>query len=324
MDRCYISIIIPMFNAEKYIEECIESILAQKESFSDFEVIIIDDGSQDNSLIKCDKYIQNKEITILKQENKGASAARNAGLIEARGKYILFVDADDYIEKNSLINIARACKAQNEPDILFLKGMKTYLDGRFVPIEKDYDFERLINKTREEVFCYLSSRNKFNASPCLKMLKKTFLEDKKIIFEVGKRVEDLNWSMNCFINAESYGCYNGDYYYYRQQISNSNSARFEDSSYRDAKEVINKWIDLAGMEGNIKLHDYILSFTCYEYIILLANCKDYILNDKLWHKKMKMLYHYRKDKKALLICFLSNIIGIYNTSKLLNLYIKNR
>ena len=99
MSNKLISIIIPVYNGEKYIAKCIESILGQ--SYEHFELLIINDGSTDNTLEVCKKY-DDKRMRIINQKNKGVSTARNNGIKNSEGEYIMFVDADDYIEKNCL------------------------------------------------------------------------------------------------------------------------------------------------------------------------------------------------------------------------------
>ena len=96
-----ISVIVPVFNAEKYIENCILSILNQ--TYPHFELILIDDGSTDRSMSICQQF-ENKDqrIKVLHQSNQGVSSARNLGLLSARGDYITFVDADDTLEKEAL------------------------------------------------------------------------------------------------------------------------------------------------------------------------------------------------------------------------------
>lgn len=94
-----ISIIVPVYQVEKYISQCIESILAQ--TFTDFELILVDDGSKDNSGKICDEYAEkDKRIRVLHKENGGLSDARNKGLDNASGNYFMFVDSDDYIAPN--------------------------------------------------------------------------------------------------------------------------------------------------------------------------------------------------------------------------------
>ena len=96
---CLISIIVPVYNVEKYLERCLDSILSQ--TFSDFELILVNDGSTDHSLEICRSYAEKDErILLIDQENRGLSAARNAGIAVAKGEYLGFVDSDDYIAQN--------------------------------------------------------------------------------------------------------------------------------------------------------------------------------------------------------------------------------
>lgn len=94
-----ISVIVPVYNGENYISRCIESILLQ--TFTDFELLLIDDGSKDNSGNICDKYaLKDKRIKVFHKKNGGVSSARNLGLYHAKGEWVSFIDADDYIEQN--------------------------------------------------------------------------------------------------------------------------------------------------------------------------------------------------------------------------------
>ena len=96
-----VSIIVPVYNAEKFLRRCIDSILAQ--TYTDFELLLIDDGSKDSSGSICDKYAAKDErIRVFHKENGGVSSARNLGLDHAQGEWVTFVDADDYIEENFL------------------------------------------------------------------------------------------------------------------------------------------------------------------------------------------------------------------------------
>lgn len=96
---CEISIIVPVYKVEPYLRKCVDSILAQ--TFTDFEVILVDDGSPDNSGKICDEYAsKDSRVRVIHKKNGGLSSARNAGIDVARGKYLGFVDSDDYIEKD--------------------------------------------------------------------------------------------------------------------------------------------------------------------------------------------------------------------------------
>lgn len=96
----FLSIIVPIYNAEKYIEECLNSCLAQDIDSSDYEIVCVNDGSEDNSLDILKKYEKSHNIVVVDQKNAGVSSARNKGLLSAKGDFVWFVDSDDFIRQN--------------------------------------------------------------------------------------------------------------------------------------------------------------------------------------------------------------------------------
>lgn len=99
-----ISVIVPVYNVEKYLRKCIDSILCQ--TYKNFEIILIDDGSSDNSGKICDEYLNRDErISVFHKKNQGLSEARNTGIKKAKGKYLTFVDSDDFINEEYILNL---------------------------------------------------------------------------------------------------------------------------------------------------------------------------------------------------------------------------
>lgn len=117
-----VSVIIPLYNAEKYISECIDSVISQ--TYEDIEVIVVDDGSTDGSLgVVTSLYGSNERVIIISQENKGGSAARNVGIEKAKGKYIQFLDADDKLDENKIQSQMDLLKSLQYPtDVLVFSG----------------------------------------------------------------------------------------------------------------------------------------------------------------------------------------------------------
>ena len=114
----FFSVIVPVYNAEKTLRRCLDSILRQ--TFSDYEVILVDDGSKDSSLDICKSYCaKDKRFSVLHQENSGVSKARNRGLDSAKGNYICFVDSDDTITSDYLEQVNNAATAQ-KTDAIFI------------------------------------------------------------------------------------------------------------------------------------------------------------------------------------------------------------
>lgn len=107
-----LSIVIPIYNVELYVERCLLSCLNQNISISRYEIILVDDGSPDNSIDKISKWLDRENIILLTQSNSGLSVARNNGLLYARGKYVWFVDSDDWILENCLREITSYMDAE--------------------------------------------------------------------------------------------------------------------------------------------------------------------------------------------------------------------
>ena len=113
-----ISIIIPVFNVENYLKRCLDSILAQ--TFREFQVYIVDDGSTDQTGVICDEYAKkDKRITVIHKQNEGVSIARNTAIEMATGEYFLFFDGDDHVEENCLEELYEAAVHQNADAVLY-------------------------------------------------------------------------------------------------------------------------------------------------------------------------------------------------------------
>lgn len=115
------SIIVPVYNVEQYLSECIDSIL--KQTYRDFELILVDDGSKDSSGRICDEYeLKDKRIIVIHKENGGHTSARRTGLEIARGEYCSFVDSDDYVKDDFLKNYADIVERYS-PEIIAINGI---------------------------------------------------------------------------------------------------------------------------------------------------------------------------------------------------------
>lgn len=175
------SIIVPVYNVEKYIEDCLKSIFNQ--SYKDFEVIVVNDGTKDNSMEIVKKY----DVTIINQENSGLSVARNTGVKKAKGEYILFLDSDDYIEKDLLKKINN--NLNDNPDIIRYQIKETFEDREDINYkEEGFDttngveaFEKICNyHFIENAWCYAINR-KYYIESNYEFKKNTYHEDYGLI-----------------------------------------------------------------------------------------------------------------------------------------------
>lgn len=186
-----VSVIIPAYNVEKYLAECINSVLSQS---TVSEIIIVDDGSTDNTLAIASSFAEkNSFIKVFSQENSGQSIARNVGLKHATGEYVLFLDADDYLKEGVLTKAYKICK---ENDLDFIKyGWETFKDGdnrSFITLPKFAFFSEVISG--KEYFCELI-KSGYNSVPWNGIIKRKFIFDNDLFFYEGIQYEDNLFSL---------------------------------------------------------------------------------------------------------------------------------
>ena len=193
-----LSIVIPMFNCEQFISRCLTSIKNQNIDQEAFEIIIINDGSNDNSLKIAKGLSENfKNITIIDQENKGQSAARNLGVELAKGKYIWFIDSDDYIASNTLKMLLEVIESNNL-DILRFSITKT--DN--LNLNQCRNLNSISTQIRITDGPTHIAENEYHEGPCGYMINSSFLENVGIRFIEGKIMEDMVFTAELFLNAK--------------------------------------------------------------------------------------------------------------------------
>lgn len=189
-----ISIIVPIYNVGKYLPKCIESILNQ--TFKNFELILVNDGSTDNSGVVCDDYAKkDTRIKIIHKSNGGVSSARNAGLYVAKGEYIGFVDPDDYIDKNMYEKLYRLC-IDNNSDIAICRFNRE-INGK---IQNKESTEEIIELNNMEAMNELFKGNLYRFSLCNKLFSKKCFND--VLFPEERIHEDLSTTYKLFANSK--------------------------------------------------------------------------------------------------------------------------
>lgn len=211
-----LSIIIPVYNTEEYLAECLDSVFNQK--LRSFEVIIINDGSTDGSMdiIKAYEKKYSGIIIIIDQENAGLSAARNAGLEIARGKYIYFMDSDDYLFPNSLC-VAQDLSERQNLDVLFFsfeniceRSLITQY-GHMPMVQKRTMLDTEIMEGKE-LFCQFVNQNEYYVNVWLQFIRKDFIEKHGINFINGIIYEDRLFTYFLLFYAKKVRCLNRVFY----------------------------------------------------------------------------------------------------------------
>lgn len=188
-----LSIIVPVYNVEKYLERCIDSLLDQDLPHEEYEIILINDGSTDNSYEIAKRLAgEHDNIVLLTQENQGLSGARNTGLEHAKGKYIMFVDSDDWIEEKIVGNVL-AFMNNNQLDLCFYNFFFDYIDGRCVKGKAyKYDESRVYRGDQ------LMLDGMEVSSACRCMYHSEFLLNSGIRFTLGIYHEDIDFNYKLY------------------------------------------------------------------------------------------------------------------------------
>lgn len=198
-----ISVIIPVYNTEEYLAECVDSVLNQ--SFQSFEIILVDDGSTDSSGIICDKYAEkNQRIKVIHKKNGGQSAARNAAMDIATGKYVYFLDSDDYIGNQLLEKLYAIAEKQNA-DFVFFEA-QSFLDDKdnklYDNIQDHFEYFRKNNYDplpSQEQLMYLLKNNEYYVCTPFHFYKKQYLDKNGIRFREGIIHEDNLFSAMVYL-----------------------------------------------------------------------------------------------------------------------------
>lgn len=304
-----LSIIIPVYNVEKYIIKCISSLLYQNSN--DYELIIVNDGTKDKSIDLIEEHFSNKKITIINQENQGLSSARNTGLLYAKGEYVWFFDSDDWLDMNVLNGVIDSL---NDCDILYfasyytetsdktyiVKGLGTYTNGK----------ELSLNDYFHPVQFYI--------------YKRSFLQNIGLSFKKGVYHEDTLFTPQILYQSNIVKCYNNPVYHLLRR-EGSISQSFNPKRCYDLMSVISELLIFA--EKNIPNHEKYKWGNCIadainELLFLTRNGNRKLKDDvRLYIKdNSSQIYRYmlgsRKIPTKILGClsywFKVNLVNIYN------------
>lgn len=229
-----VSIIVPVYNTRKYIEKCLNSIVNQ--TMQSIEIIIVNDGSADDSETVIKQFIeehQNANIKYFKKENGGLSDARNYGVTKATGKYISFVDSDDYLEKD----LYKDLEKYMDDNIDLIKFKMTTVDENEKKIEKldGPVFEKI---TGEKAFERLCTKDRYLEVACVYLYRRDFFIENKFNYKVGAYHEDFGLTPIIIVQAKTVVSTNNFGYYYLQRNNSITSTEDDKKELKKAYDVL--------------------------------------------------------------------------------------
>lgn len=294
------SIIVPVYNVEQYIEKCINSVIAQ--TYSEWELILIDDGSIDKSAEICQRYVKrDKRIHLYKKENTGQADCRNIGVAKAKGDYLLFVDSDDYIDSRSLEYAYNACIKWPNVEVILSEGMYEVFGEKEIPkfywCANDYQ-----GMTGRDVLLHTMPISA-NWSPCGKIYRTIYWRDRKFTFLKNRLAEDFELIDRVILEARCVVMIAG-FYYYRRFRENSTMTRPNKKLKQD--ELLN----FASWEKYFKENHI-------EKDAELINCFRSRFANSFCHNILATLYLFNADEQKELIPQIRNFLFYldYNKSK---------
>lgn len=308
-----LSIVVPVYNVEKYLDQCLKSILDNYEN--GVEIVLIDDGSKDRSGEMCDEYEQKYSfIKVVHQKNGGLSVARNTGINNSKGKYIWFIDSDDYIPNGSIKTVLNYINTNT--DIIL---------GTYCEVDPDGN-EKIIDKPEMKVdinmlpYEYFMKLGNVSYAAVRFIVKRDILLENNLMFTSGIYHEDEDWTPRVLCNCKNISVIDDVIYKYRVGNTSSIMGMLNPKKVKD-KLLISEKIYGYSKKVNKSQGEFLKTRVEHMYIAAL---NEYCLYDKNVRKELvkdfkekKFLLKINNSKKSKFVLYTLNLIGVLNTSKLL-------
>ena len=312
------SIILPIYNVEKYLRPCVESILSQ--SFTDYEIILVDDGSKDSSPQICDEYSDKYDfIKTVHKINGGLSDARNVGLKHALGDYIFFIDSDDYlIDDSALAKINNAL--DDNQDVVAFKFIQWYEKSNTLSTcSFKYDIEFRGNSAAK-VYLDLIDKDAYYNSAWSKVIKRSVLINNNIEFEKGLLGEDNDWYYKVVAHVKTLALIDEPLYVYRQR-EGSITKTYKDKNLKHLLWIIEKWAkyveDGELTENKMVIRNSLAKQYCHAILGYSSLKKSKVFYEKL--KKFDYLLQYSNTPRVKRFRLMYKFLGLKGTIGVLRL-----
>lgn len=319
-----ISVIIPIYNVGFYLQECVNSVI--KQTYKNLEIILIDDGSTDECPNICDIYAkQYSNVKVVHKQNGGLSDARNVGILNSTGDYLLFLDADDFWKDSTAVQSLVDRINLTHADLLNYSYIKYYEDLKKY-INYFEDMEPLpLEFNKLESIQYLLDNNLYIASACNKLIKKSLFEDGNLYFVKGIYSEDIDWCLRLLIKAESVDFICENFYCYRQR-SGSITHTINDKKCHDLTNNILKCFSMVNKSES--LQDVLYKYVAYQYgtfFIMQAVAENYQSEciNELSKYKWVLKYH-SNNKKLIILNIMVTLFGYKLSCNIIRFFIRLR
>lgn len=322
-----ISFIIPIYKVEAYLNQCVDSILDQ--TYRDIEVILVDDGSPDRCPVMCDAYAeQDSRVSVIHKVNGGLSDARNTGLKAATGDYVIFVDSDDFwTDEGQLTKLMKLVEENPTCDFIGFNCSYYYPDSNTYKSWPAYSESISKPASGNDILQTLVKSGTVPMSACMKIIKRSFLIDNVLFFEVGTLAEDIPWFINVLEKCNKCMFINQYIYAYRQNVAGSITHSGGERSFNNLQAIFKS--ELTKIENRTFCEEAkkaLYSFLAYEYCILLSMLGG-LQDAKTKRKELysyKWLLQYTDNPKVKMSNRVYRVFGIRMTERVLRMYNNRR
>ena len=324
MSNPFFSIVIPVYNTIKELRRCVDSVVSQ--TFEDFELILVDDGSTDGSGELCDRLsAEDSRIKTIHKANGGCAAARNTGIRAATGNYLLFLDSDDMWDDNNALDKFYRIVQSKAVDIVCF-GVSIYdEDGNLVKIRKA-ELPTDCGSDKMSVLRELVYKNQYFSACYVRVYERGFLLKNNLFFVDGLLCEDIEWCARVMIHAQEIAVYSGQLYKRIQRREGSQTANLGEKNVLAILYSIEQGVTYAQKHSeNSDLRALYYEYWAYQYAMLLG-LVPIIQDDEEYGqivgrlKKLQYLLQYDHVRKVKLVRLCCSLAGIKLTIKILAKY----
>lgn len=322
-----LSVIIPIYNVERYLHQCVDSVLCQR--FDNMEIILVNDGSPDSCPQICNEYAEKYPfIKVLHKENGGLSDARNEGLKAASGEYVIFMDSDDWWNTNVSVKTMLE-EARKKPEIdMFLFYAYDYIEGEgFFQRDEHRNFKNIDVSSVKAYYQSLLNNGNMEVSANTKILRRCFLIDNKLFFTPNLLSEDNEWMMRVLRKAKRIDKIEEPLYLCRMGRADSITNTINKKNIVDLLSIVQGSIDYyAKHDNDIKEQEFCFASYLWFCALGLANRlnQEELQEVKPLFKKTSSVCAYSNSKKTKLSNTVYKICGFNLTVKILGAYLKRK
>lgn len=317
-----ISVVIPVYNVEPYLPNCIDSVLQQ--TYQNLEIILVDDGSTDQSPSICDAYAaHDSRVRVIHQTNGGLANARNVGTKSANGIYLVYLDSDDYWELDCAVKEMVQIISEQSPDVVLFGFRKINLKTNHITefsvanLPKTAQMDRLKSE--------LLKRRKYSNSACCKLIRNGFLSEHNLTFPYGRKSEDLIWSRKLLSEAHSISFFPKSVMVYQTGRDGSITSTFSLKHMNDIIEQVAQDLQEIQRHKDAAYRDIGYSFWAQELCWILAYPP--MLKKEQFQQAVKafqpylFVLKYGRSKRVIIVRWMIACLGLRGTMKILSQFL---